>query len=483
MRRPLPLTLLTAIFAASALASASAQTLGLRSGITPEAAEKPAVVAEPEEEVAPPPLRRAIDDDPYEALGIRAGSFILYPSLTATTGYTTNAAGAAGGTGSGFGRLEPEVFIQSDWARHEATLKLRGNYEKFFDGASADKPSGEIDATVRVDLANEWTADLAASATYDQQNISDPGFPAGADTPPGVIGLSSSAALNGSFGRATFTVEGSADRSIYENATSGGVPVDQGDRTNTVFGGRLRLGYEATASLTPFVEGEIYRRAYDRPIDLGGKQRSSLGLSGRAGVAFDRGPLLKGEIAVGATQEDFDDATLATISVLTVDGSLVWAPTELISVTLDASTALNPSTDVASAGSVVYDGSVGIDYAWRRNFTIGWTAGINHERFQGTNSIDTTYRAGVGATWKINRSLHLTAGYLHEWLASSDPTTDYQSGFGRGRPAPAALTRATGREGRGLRRRTRRPDRRGQGRTRRSRPGTPASSRNRTCAR
>ena len=36
----------------------------------------------------------------------------------------------------------------------------------------------------------------------------------------------------------------SANRTVYEDTTSLGVPVDQGDRINTVFGGRLRLGYE-----------------------------------------------------------------------------------------------------------------------------------------------------------------------------------------------------------------------------------------------
>ena len=56
-----------------------------------------------------------------------------------------------------------------------------------------------------------------------------------------------------------------------------------------------------------------------------------------------------------------------------------------------------------------------------------WTGEINHEHFQGTEEVDTTYDLGMSATWKINRSLHLTAGYVHEWLVSTDPTVDYQS--------------------------------------------------------
>ena len=265
---------------------------------------RPGIGADPVDETTtadiPAPAPRAEETDPYEALGIRAGSFILYPSLTATTGYTTNASGSAGAAGSGFGLLEPELFIQSDWARHEATLSLRGSYEKFFDGSIARQADGGR-GRYRAHRSSRTIGPPILPQAPDtiSKAFPMPDFPAGADTPPGVIGLSSSAALNGNFGRGTFTIAGSVDRTMYENATSGGVPVDQGDRTNTVFGGRLRLGYEATASLTPFVEGEVSRRAFDRTVDNDGLQRSSTGLAVRAGVAFDRGPLLTGEIAVG----------------------------------------------------------------------------------------------------------------------------------------------------------------------------------------
>ena len=164
-----------------------------------------------------------------------------------------------------------------------------------------------------------------------------------------------------------------------------------------------------------------------RPLDHNGLARSSVALAGRVGVAFDHGPLLTGEVSVGTRQEDFDDASLATLRALTVDGSLVWSPTELTTVTFDASTALNPSVDLASSGSVTRDGSVEVAYAWRRNVTFTGNASIGNERFQGTGQVDNTYDLGAGVTWKINRGLQLTAGYVHEWLVSTDATTDYQS--------------------------------------------------------
>jgi hypothetical protein len=374
-------------------------------------------------------LRRtaAPAEDPYAALGIRAGGFILYPSVTVSTGYTTNAAGASGAAGSATATVTPEVAIRSDWARHAAALTLRGGYTGYFDGVTADRPSGSAEATGRLDMADGWSTDLAAGYAYEEQAISDADFPAGVDAPPGVHGLDASAALNGAAGPGLFTLAGSVRRTVYMDGFSGGAEVDQGDRTNTLHRARLRLGYRVTPGLAAFVEGEVSRRVYDRAVDNDGLMRSATGQAWRAGIMVERDPLLTGEIGLGVARADFDDPGLAGLQATTLDGSLAWSPTGLTTVTVNGATSLEPSADAVSSGSVAYDGSLDVAYAWRRNVTVNWTGGVRHQRYQGTGQIDTAYRAGVAATWKINRTVHLTGRYEHQWLVSSDPARDYQS--------------------------------------------------------
>ena len=100
-----------------------------------------------------------------------------------TGGYTTNAGAEAGGWPASFGTIAPELLIKSDWARHEATLMLRGSYEHFFgESTPPDEPSASADATLRLDVANDWTADLAAGIGYKHEDITDPAFPAGGPT-------------------------------------------------------------------------------------------------------------------------------------------------------------------------------------------------------------------------------------------------------------------------------------------------------------
>ncbi|MEP5517000.1 MAG: outer membrane beta-barrel protein, partial [Bauldia litoralis] len=99
----------------------------------------------------------------------------------------------------------------------------------------------------------------------------------------------------------------------------------------------------------------------------------------------------------------------------------------LVTVTTVIASSLNPTTDRDSSGSVIYDGALGLSYAWRANVELGADAGVRYERFQGTDEVDWTYQMGVDATWQINRYTELAAGFVHEWRQSTDRTSDYTS--------------------------------------------------------
>lgn len=372
-------------------------------------------------------LRRTIDDDPFAPLGIRAGSFILFPAVDLTTGYTTNAAGTANGKGSGFFIVAPELVARSDWSRHAAELAMRGSYETFTDKSIADRTSAEVRATGRVDFADQWTMDLLGLYTFGQESLSDPNLPIATDKAPDVNTLTGEAALNGGAGPGVFTLAGRIDRTTYGKAVIGGVTVDQADRNNTLFGGRLRLGYQITPTLTPFIEGELTNRLFDERVDADGVQRSSHGQALRVGLIYDYEPVTRAEIAVGALRESFADPAFAPITAFAVDGSIAWSPTELVTVTGTVATAVNPATNPDSSGSVTYDGMIDVAYLYRRNVSFNAFAGIRNEDFEGTNQLDRTHRLGLGAAWRINRFMQLKAGYEHQWLDSTVAGRDYAS--------------------------------------------------------
>jgi hypothetical protein len=386
----------------------------------------PAIQTTDDTETASVPPRRIPAGDPYAPLGIRSSGLVLYPSLTVTLGNTSNAQSAAGGSASAYTILSPELLLRSDWSRHEATFDLRGSFRHYFNDTVDDRPELTAAATARVDVSEEWTVPIAASYAFRTQSPSSADFPLGVDAPPGVHELKGSVAVSRA-GLATLEAAANVDRTQYDDGSSGGVPVDQGDRTNTVFGGRLRAGYAVTPGMAPFAEAEIARRQFDRTVDAGGFRRSGLLQYYRVGLAFGADPILSGELKFGYGFATFDDAALAPLRAFTADGNLIWSPTILTRVTLNGATTLNPTTNVASSGSVVYDGSVDVAYAWRGNVTINGTASARHERFQGTGEIDTGAKAGVAASWRANRALSVIAGYEHEWLTSNVAGRGFES--------------------------------------------------------
>lgn len=408
---------LVAAFIAVATTSASAQ---LRPAISPDGMDG---------EVLPqlPPVPPPVDDDPYAPLGIRSGGLILYPSLTATLGATTNADAAPGGAAAAFGLLSPELLIESDWVRHAVEFRAGGTFEQYFDGSTGTL-SGEAEGRARFDFADGWIGALAGGYAFEPQDTAAADFPAGAENTPRVHSLTAAAGLSGrTGGRGVFAVGLEAERLTYEDAIVGGLSEDQSDRDRTAFTARLRAGYEATPSLTPFVEVAASRTLYDRTLDNDGLARSSTGYAARVGLMVDRSPILSGEVAMGYVVEEFDDPALEALRALAFEGSLIWSPTPLTAVTLAGSTALEPAADPLSSGAVVHDGSLEVAYAWRRNVTLTGTAAVRQERHQGTGLVDTSYAAGFGATWKVNRHHHVTAGYRHEWQESTDPTRAYEA--------------------------------------------------------
>ncbi len=348
--------------------------------------------------------------------------------MTVSAGYTSNAAGAAGGTGSATATVAPEIAIRSDWAENEANLIIGGSYETFLDGTTAGKPTLNVDANGRLDGQAGWALAHGGRLRLLDAVAVRPELPRRRRQPAGgaqphrlgggstaTPGRSSCRWRGWSTGRSTRTEPPAA--SSCRRATA----------PTTVFGARARLGYETGAMVAPFVEAEIRRRVFDQTVDDDGLMRSGYVQAYRAGLMIDRAPVLSGEIAVGYLRATFDDVALAALASFVVDGSLTWSPTALTRMTLNAATSVNPSTDPASSGSLAHDASIVFAYDWRSNVTLSGTASLRHESFQGTGLVDRDYKAGLAATWKANRTFYVSGRLEHEWLTSTDSGRNFSS--------------------------------------------------------
>jgi hypothetical protein len=116
--------------------------------------------------------KRPAEDDPYAALGVRAGTFLLYPAIEFSVGRNTNPAQTPGGGAATMFTAAPELRVQSDWATHELKADLRGSYTGYSpdETPSLSRPyfNGKVDG--RVDVSRNDRIDLNARAGLDRQS-------------------------------------------------------------------------------------------------------------------------------------------------------------------------------------------------------------------------------------------------------------------------------------------------------------------------
>jgi len=85
------------------------------------------------------------EPDPYAALGIRAGSFILLPWLDFSGAASTNPERTPGGPPAAYVVAAPELIVRSDWERHSLTADIAGSWTQY----SHDQPGQRPTASAR----------------------------------------------------------------------------------------------------------------------------------------------------------------------------------------------------------------------------------------------------------------------------------------------------------------------------------------------
>jgi hypothetical protein len=215
---------------------------------------------------------------------------------------------------------------------------------------------------------------------------------------------------------------GNVDRTEYGNATlADGTTLNQSARDLTDYELRARLGYDITPGVKPFVEARVDTRQYDQTFDPSGFARSSDGVAGLVGTAFEFTRKLTGEIAVGYAVRDYDDPRLKNVTYPPTEASLIWSATPLTTVTLKGSTQFVETTLAGSPGAVEHQIGLEVSHALLRNLIITGTANWTRDDYLLNIERDTTWTAGVKAEWKLTRNMSIRASFLHTQETSNVP--------------------------------------------------------------
>lgn len=388
-----------------------------RPGVTPEI---------PAPGPAPLVHRRPVEQDPYEPLGIHAGKFIIRPGVDITTGYDTNPSRVPGGRPSGQMVYGADLAVRSDWSRHAFNADLRGTYLAYDRESSLNRPVFDGRFNGRIDVTKFTHIELQARGAVATDRPGSPNLPADFARLPIYTAVGGTVGLAQQFNRLEVSARATVDRIDYQNSVlTNGAVVSNRDRDYTQYGGRLRVSYELTPGVKPFVEGNVDTRIRDLPVDAFGLRRDSQGMAGKVGSTFELTRSVTGEMAVGYLVRTYKDPTLPDLQGLTVDGSLVWVASALTTAKLTATSGADETVIPGSAGLFRRDVMLQVDHAFRRWLIGTGRIGYGNDDYRGTGRNDDRYFASVGMTYKLNRDVQLKAELRQEWMRSSQPGVDY----------------------------------------------------------
>lgn len=400
---------------------------------TEAAEDEDAYIADSElTDIPDAPVLRALpgdDEDPYAALGIRLGTFLLYPSIEGYVGHSSNVySDTVDPVAGGYYRLVPDLVLESQWSRHALRGRVAADHESFFDQSGETTTAFDAEIEGRLDISSDDVAGLRLGYSITPESRGDPNVPQAVVSPPDSELAEVEATYAHRFGRVEVALRGGVAKTTYDDALLlDGTVVDNSDRNYREVAGAVRTSVDIDeGSRAVFVEVGANRRKYDRRFDDNGVERGSRGYDILVGVVFEQGEPLSGEIGIGYQNQMPDDPNLPDIKGLMIRGSLVWQPSALTTVTLDGSILPEESTlDATASGARVYTVDLGVRHALRRNLIASAGAGFSQSDYVGSQRVERDYEVRAGLEYLVSRWLSFKLNASHLRYDSNFPGEDY----------------------------------------------------------
>lgn len=357
----------------------------------------------------------------YEAVGARAGAFMVYPKIEVQAGYTDNLlATETNKISDGFARIRPELAVSSQWSRHAINAFARASATRYSENSDEDVDTWSIGGGGRVDIGRQTY--LAPTASYSE--LAEPrtaaNSPFTAAAPIQFKVREAGARFEHIANRFKLSLIGNASELNYEDGkTSLGGKVEQDQRDRSVYTAIARVDYAVSPDTAVFVQVGGNDRPYRLPSTATYAARDSSGYDVFVGSEFDLGLLFRGEVAAGYIKQTYDDARYNDVDGAAVRAKVEYFPSQLTTVSLTATRSIEDSAAVGSAGILTTDVKLAADYELRRNVVLHAEAGAGQDEFRGIDRTDDRWTVGVEALYLINRRLGASIGYRHQDRSSS----------------------------------------------------------------
>lgn len=360
----------------------------------------------------------------YDALGLRLGSFFLFPTTSISEEYNDNIYASKNDKEDDFITiLNPSAKLVSNWSRHALTLDAFSRSGFYADHSSQNFWDFGAGANGRVDIQRSTWLDASASAARLHEAAGSENFSGNWKEPSEYYNYRTQAKLSHVFNRLAVAAGGAFDRKDYQDVQlRGGGTDNQTNRDRNVYEAFSRFAYNVNPNLNPFVEGRYNWRRYD--TDDGGISKDSQGYRAGVGVAMDFGGVTTGEMQAGWMQQNYDDYD--DQGSWYVSGGLLFTPTQLTSIRFDVDRSFQETTFAGSSGYVDTGVALRLEHELRRNILLYGEGSFNYDDYDGIDLKEKVYVAGFGGNYLVNRHLRLGLGYTYSYRDSDYDYREYK---------------------------------------------------------
>lgn len=361
----------------------------------------------------------------FEAKGIKAGGFTIYPRVTGSVESNDNIYAEAINTNSDtIWRVKPEVAVRSDWSRHALGAFATASINRYSDFDTENTEEYSIGVNGRLDVVRGSNISGALSYAKRTEPRTSPDALQGAASPVQYELISANLTGIKEFNRIRLTgrlIDRDYDYGDVLSNLGANLDQDVRDRNEFYYGGKIEYAVSPDTALF----GQIL--ANTKSYDLASSGRDSDGYAATIGANFELSQLLRGEIEFGYMDQSYDLATYADINGLSAKAQVEWFPTQLTTVTFDGARTIEESVAAGSQGYIADTIAASVDHEVLRNVLLSAQASYAKNAYQTIDRDDKRTGAGAGVTYLLNRNVgvFLTYTYLKQKSAGAQPGSSF----------------------------------------------------------
>lgn len=385
----------------------------------------------PDTKIAPS-RGQAVDDrarESYEAQGIRAGSFIVFPTLTSKLIFNDNLFATPNDPKDDFTiDLGPEVGFYSDWKNHAFNGYASANIGRYFERTSEEYEDGSVGLNGRLDITRNIKTYINANGSHLHEERGSVDDVNGVE--PTTYNLYNGDIIyDHKINRFRFELDVGAAVYRYDNTeTSAGLILsDLRDRIEYKAGGRAE--YMFFDNYGVFVSMDGTDIDYDS-LNSDGILRSSNGYEARAGALIELTGVLSGDVYVGYIDRRYKENALRDTNAPVYGAGLLWNFSGLTTLRFNASQAIAETTSTDVSGILNTTAAVTVNHELKRNILLNGLLEYTDSDFRGTDRNDDNIKAEVGATYLLNQNFGVEFSLRYTDRTSTDAAQEYEQLLG-----------------------------------------------------